>query len=107
MLRLLLRISATVVTFFVGLATWAAFAAVFGFGASGGTASPSYAPPPQPRTYSCPSKRYSRRPPEPPPPPAAPASPEELPAQMRRVVRAADGTVSVVESEAGSSVERR
>lgn len=101
MSRLLIRFSVALIAFVVGIVTTGAFAALFGLGVARESGNPNYTPRVEKR-LSCPSQRSVSELPEPPPPPAP------RPAQQERVViRNADGSVRVIESQSGVTVERR
>jgi hypothetical protein len=103
MRRLLLHLSTSVVAFALGLATAMIFG-VFSFTSTGGRFSPSVhvEPPAAPR--ACPNApKFSHElpplPPLPPAPPAAPLPPEPPLKGTHVVIRRADGTVEVIETE--------
>lgn len=102
MRRLLIRFSVALVAFAVGVVITGAFAALFGLGVARESGKPNYTPRFEKR-LSCQSQRSVSELPEPPQPPTAPK-----PVQRERVViRGADGSVQVIESQSAVTVERR
>ena len=96
MRRFSIRLAVALVTFVVGLQLAWVVAALFGPAVTKQEVQGIYVAPPAVRPRSCPTKNL---PDVPPPPPAPPAAEPSTTKQTRVVIRRADGSVQVIETQ--------